>query len=125
MNTQTPPEKMTLEDTKADLRITIIHDDSKLNEWEKKAVASALSHLEGAQADKARLDFLDSHLVHLSHVRSTSSVHMCGTTIHGQVLNDRSQGGGTFRKIKGRSIRHALDSVINPQEEVEATGFRG
>lgn len=110
---------MTLEEMIGFLRDRVLCYGSEETPF-RSVVESAVHHLEAGKRDAARLDWLDKNLVSMSHVRATCSVHMCGTTIHGQVLNDRSQGGGTFKKLKGRSIRHAIDMITNPKLEEEA-----
>jgi hypothetical protein len=82
---------------------------------------ACLTELERGEADTKILDAIDNHMMHLSHTRATCSVMMCGTTIHGQFENlDRVNGGGSFRKVKGRNIREAvLSAITTNQQEAE------
>jgi hypothetical protein len=77
-------------------------------EWLKKAMDAVKNQSEDGKV----IDFLDRHLISMSHARATSSAIMDGTTIFGQIENiRRSEGGGSFMKLQGRSIRDAVKSI--------------
>lgn len=73
-----------------------------LHEWESEA-----------EADKARLDWLEANLLHLSHERATNSLDMGGKCVRGQLLNAArgQEAGPSYFTVLHRSIREAIDDA--------------
>jgi len=66
-------------------------------------------------ADKARLDWLERNLLHLSHNQLTCSVDMGGKNVKGQLVNEaRGSGHGPSQfRVCHSNIRQAVDEAMN------------
>ncbi len=63
-----------------------------------------------AVTDTQRLDWLEKHLLHLSHGRASCSADMGGKDIHGQFLNPAMKPRAI--KVRSCTIREAIDEAI-------------
>lgn len=123
---QTPPEKMTAEQTIESLRQTESglaylakvmwsegeSTESVAMEQHVRNVQSALLHLEEAQADKARLDWLEEHEWQMSK-DAPSGILGC---VHMPVTE--------YSSMHFTSVRGILDRAIAHDWEFEATKIR-
>lgn len=111
MNTQTPPEKMTAEEAK-EILWRLAKFGAELSDRQREAIVSALSHLEGAQADKARLDWLENHEWQM--VKNASSGMLGCVKIP---VNE-------YSSMHSTSVREMLDRCIAGHWEGDATKIR-